>query len=151
MRSVPTGLITCLFGALLVPLGLAVTFESLELGYIRYGVPASGFFPFWAGIALAVAGALLVLVSWAERHARTTLDWPVQLIWLGATFLFLLATHWLGLLLSGFLFLVLTIRLLGRLPLWMGLLAGTLTCGLLWLVFEVWLLVPLPPGVFEHL
>lgn len=151
MGSVRTGLITCLFGALLVPLGLAVTFESIELGYIRYGVPAAGFFPFWAGLALAISGALLVLVSWRERRARHDLDWPVQLTWLAAAFVFVLATHWLGLLLSGFVFLVLTIRVLGGLPVWVGLLTATLACGLLWLVFEVWLLVPLPPGLFESL
>ena len=151
MRSVPTGLIACLFGAALVPLGLAATFESIELGYIRYGVPAAGFFPFWAGLVLAVSGALLVIVSWSERHAWTTLDWPLQLTWLGAAFAFLLATRWLGLLLSSFLFLVLTIRILGGLPLWVGLLTATLACGLLWLVFEVWLLVPLPPGLFEYI
>jgi hypothetical protein len=150
MRTVATGAITCLLGVALVPLGLAVAYESIELGYIRYGVPAAGFFPFWAGLALAAAGALLVAVSWPERRARQEIFWPQQLIWLGATLVLLLATEWLGLLLSGFLFLVLTIRLLGKLPLWIGLLTGTLACGLLWLAFEVWLLVPLPAGLFER-
>lgn len=151
MRTVATGAIACFVGVALVPLGLAVTFESIELGYIRFGVPAAGFFPFWIGLAVAIAGVLLVIVAWPERHARSPLEWPLQLTWFGAALAFVVATHWLGLLLSSFVFLLLTVRLLGGLPLWMGLLTATLASGLLWLVFEVWLLVPLPPGLFEYL
>lgn len=150
MRTVATGAIACLLGGALVPLGLAVTYESLSLGYVRYGVPAAGFFPFWAGLALAIAGALLLATSWPERHARKEIAWPRQLTWLAATLAFIVATEYLGLLLAGFLFLVGTIRGLGAISVWTGVLVGALACGLLWLVFEAWLMVPLPAGVFER-
>lgn len=149
MRSVAVGMLACALGGALVPLGLGVTYKGLEYGYTRFGIPGAGFFPFWIGIALAVAGALLVAVSWPTRRERKELAWPQQLVWLAATLAFLAATEVIGLLLAGFLFLVVTVRILGGLPLWIGALAGVLANGLLWLVFEVWLRVPLPSGLLE--
>ena len=151
MRTVPTGAFACLLGGALVPLGLAVTLEGLELGYTRFGVPGAGFFPFWAGLALAVSGVLLLAVSWPARRQRKELDWPQQLVWLSAFLAFVAATEFIGLLPAGFLFLVLTVRGLGGLPVWIAAVTGVLACSLLWLVFEAWLYVPLPAGLlFER-
>ena len=144
--------------ALLFMLGGAVViYDSLRVGitWAEDG-PKAGYFPFYIGCVLAAAGAFVVahtLLTWRRLAGKTfvTRDAlkPVFLMLL-PTIGYVILIAWLGLYVASFIY-------IGGFMLWQGkygwLPALGVSAGLpivLFLVFELWFLVPLPKGPLER-
>lgn len=135
------------FGAVSALMGLGVTLEGWRLGLFRYGIPGAGFFPFWAGLVLAVAGVAMALGrGGGEPTDELFRPGPrAAIVTAGA---FLLLVHVTGFIMASVAYLLVTLVVLKRHPAWVVAVSAAITVGLLYFVFEVWLGIPLPRGLF---
>jgi hypothetical protein len=143
---------------LFVLVGAIVIADSVRVGF-RWAEdgPKAGYFPFYIGCLLAFAGvyvAAQTLLRWQKLADVTfvTRDRlkPVFLMLL-PTIGFVILVAWLGLYVAAFIY-------VGGFMLWQGkygwLPALAVSAGLplvLFAVFELWFLVPLPKGPLERL
>jgi hypothetical protein len=141
-------------GSVLGAVGLVVVGEGLRLG-VGWGSdgPEPGFFVFYLGAALVVSTGLTVLFAIRRRPESKAFVGPQQLRSVATVFLpavsMVLLTHFVGLYVSGALYLAGYMRWIGRHS-W-GLIA-VVAVGipvLTFLIFEIWFLVPLPKGPLE--
>ena len=138
--------------------GVIAIVDSLRVGitWAEDG-PRAGYFPFYIGCLLTFAGlfvAVETLLRWKKIGNATFVSRerlkPVLLM-LFPSIAFVVAIAWLGIYVAAFLY-------IGAFMLWQGkygwLPALGVSAGLpivLFLVFELWFLVPLPKGPLEHL
>ena len=138
--------------------GAVVIIDSLRVGitWAEDG-PRAGYFPFYIGCLLAAAGAWVALQTLFRWHRLAGVTFvtrdrlkPVFLMLL-PTIAFVILIAWLGLYVASFIY-------IGAFMLWQGkygwLPALAVSVGLplvLFGVFELWFLVPLPKGPVEHL
>ena len=107
------------------------------------------FLPFWTGIVLAACGLWLC----ARPDADPDVSWPAfrgfarAAAGLVLLLLYALALQPLGYLISTAIFLVITILLLEPVRPTSALVVGIGSAAFLFLVFRVWLRIPLPGGV----
>ena len=143
---------------LFVAAGAVVIIDSLRVGitWAEDG-PRAGYFPFYIGCLLAFAGAWVTvqtILRWRTLEGDTFVTKerlkPVFLMLL-PTIGFVILIAWLGLYVASFIY-------IAGFMLWQGkygwLPTLIVSVGLpvvLFAVFELWFLVPLPKGPVEHL
>jgi len=141
-------------------LGVAgvVLAEGLRLGF-GWGSdgPASGFFVFYLGLALALASGVVLLraalLADAPLYRKVFVGsgqfQPVLKVLIPAIVM-VLATQVIGLYVAGVLYLGVYMRWIGR-HRWITIVLVSLAIPIVtFLVFEVWFLVPMPKGPLEH-
>jgi hypothetical protein len=143
---------------LFVACGAIAIVDSLRVGitWAEDG-PRAGYFPFYIGCLLALAGAIVAvqtLLRWRRLAgvsfvSRERLKPVFLMLFPSIGFVILIA--WLGIYVASFIY-------VGAFMLWQGkygwLPALAVSAGLpivLFLVFELWFLVPLPKGPVEQL
>jgi hypothetical protein len=148
-----TRTVDILTAAVILAIGAVVIADSLRLG-AGWGSdgPRSGFFPFWLGTVLVLAGAGLIVQAWRRGAgvpfvSRQKLR-PVLIVLLPALALVLL-TQWLGLYVASALYIGGYMRAVGahRWPAVVLVAIGVPVVA--FLVFERWFLVPMPKGPLE--
>jgi hypothetical protein len=143
---------------LFVVAGAIVIIDSIRVG-ITWGDdgPRAGYFPFYIGCLLAFAGAYVAIETlwrWRRRAAETFVSRerlkPVFLM-LFPTIAFVILIGWLGIYVASFIY-------VGGFMLWQGKYGWLPTLAvsgglpiILFLVFELWFLVPLPKGPLERM
>ena len=123
-------------------------FAHLKLGSLR--APGPGFFPFWGGLFLGIFSLILLTRSPKSREPfeSNAIPWPALLVVLGALLSYLLLLETVGFVLVTFLFLLLLFRL-GRAG-WIKSSAwAVVATSLAYALFQLWLKVQLPRGVFR--
>jgi len=146
-------------GIALVFLALAalVIFDSVRQGarWLEEG-PQPGYFPFYLGVIIAVASAVTLvrgLLLPAEKNKAFVQVGQLKLVLsvLVPSAVYVALVGWIGIYVSAVLFVALFMRWLGKYPWWK---VGAVSVGhsiALFLIFEVWFLVPLPKGPLERL
>jgi putative tricarboxylic transport membrane protein len=143
-------------GLVFVAIGVFMAVEAKPMPYMVEGVPGPGFLPWWIAIGLIAAGAVLTV-----KAVRGTLvqeeptEWPDSRGWARVSLMFvalaisLLVLNPLGFLITTTLFMLVVLYGLGVRS-WFTLTATALLAAIgLYVVFAVWLQVPLPKGVLE--
>ncbi len=140
----------------LFALGAIVIFDSLRLG-MRWGSegPQPGYFPFYLGVficcACLVTIVLAALVPAAKDRAFVKVgQLKLVLSVLVPSAVFVALVGWLGIYVSAVLFVALFMRWLGKYPWWKVAAVSLGHSVALFVVFEIWFLVPLPKGQFER-
>ncbi|MSP01077.1 MAG: tripartite tricarboxylate transporter TctB family protein [Acetobacteraceae bacterium] len=138
-----------------VAFGLLAAFGSLLVG-IGWGVegPKSGFFPFYIGCVVIVAGLINLLA--ARRHPKGQLfaAWPQLRLVLAVvvpTAVYVAAIPWLGLYVCSIVLIAAFMVFQGK---YRPIFAIALSAGIVvvtFATFEWWFLVPLPKGPIEEL
>jgi hypothetical protein len=146
-------------GIALVFLALAavVIFDSVRQGarWLEEG-PQPGYFPFYLGVIIAVASAVTLvrgLLLPPEKNKAFVKVGQLKLVLsvLVPSAVYVALVGWLGIYVSAVLFVALFMRWLGKYPWWK---VGAVSVGhsiVLFMIFEVWFLVPLPKGPLERL
>jgi len=146
-------------GIALVFLALAavVIFDSVRQGarWLEEG-PQPGYFPFYLGVIIAVASAVTLvrgLLLPPEKNKAFVMVGQLKLVLsvLVPSAVYVALVGWLGIYVSAVLFVALFMRWLGKYPWWK---VGAVSVGhsiVLFMIFEVWFLVPLPKGPLERL
>jgi hypothetical protein len=141
-------------GVFLVVVAMIVVIEGLRLG-IGWSTdgPRPGFFVFYLGVALLASSALGVLLAVRRGPGAGPFVTLEQLRSVWTVFLpavaMVVLTHFVGLYVSGALYLATYMRWVGRHS-WV--LIALIAIGVpvaTFFVFEVWFLVPLPKGPLE--
>jgi putative tricarboxylic transport membrane protein len=141
-------------GVFLVVVAMVVAIEGLRLG-VGWGTdgPRPGFFVFYLGVALLAAAALVVIgairrpapsghfATGPQVRSVVTVFWPAVVM--------VILTHFLGLYVTGALYLAGYMRWIGRHRWITTVLVAVGIPVVTFLIFEIWFLVPLPKGPFE--
>ena len=137
-------------------LGSVVIFDSVRLG-ARWAAegPEPGYFPFYLGAIICAASAITFLVALYSRGGQQTFvevgQLKMVLSVLVPSAVFVALVGWLGIYLSGFLFVAFFMRWLGKYAWWKVAAVALGNSVVFFLIFEVWFLVPLPKGFLERL
>jgi len=141
--------------AILMGVGAVVMVNSYELGagWSSNG-PDSGYFPFYIGALIVLSSTATLLITLFSRKPNRTPFVESQrfqrvLQVLIPSFIFAIAIDYIGIYVAGALFIAFFMWWLGRYPLLKVALVSVLVPLTLFVVFEVWFLVPLPKGPLE--
>jgi hypothetical protein len=152
LRSAEIGVALVLFA-----LGAIVIFESLRLGIRWQEVhgPEPGYFPFYLGVFICAACAVTVVLALrmpAERNKAFVKVGQLKLVLsvLVPSAVFVALVGWIGIYVSAVLFVALFMRWLGKYPWWKVAAVSVGHSVVLFLIFEIWFLVPLPKGALER-
>jgi putative tricarboxylic transport membrane protein len=140
----------------LFALGAIVIFDSLRLG-MRWGTegPQPGYFPFYLVVficsACLVTVVLAALMPAAKNRAFVKVgQLKLVLSVLAPSAVFVALVGWLGIYVSAVLFVALFMRWLGKYPWWKVAAVSLGHSVALFVIFEIWFLVPLPKGQVER-
>jgi hypothetical protein len=145
-------------GIALVFLALAalVIFDSVRQGarWLEEG-PQPGYFPFYLGVIIAAASAVTLvraLMMTAERNKAFVQVGQLKLVLsvLVPSAVYVALVGWIGIYVSAVLFVALFMRWLGKYPWWKVAAVSVGHSVVLFLIFEIWFLVPLPKGQLER-
>ena len=141
--------------AILMAVGGLVMVGSYELGagWSPSG-PESGYFPFYIGALILLSSTATLLVTlFTKRPDRTPFVEPERfkrvLQVLIPSFIFAFAIDYIGIYVAGGLFIACFMWWLGKYRLPKVVMVSVLVPLILFVVFEVWFLVPLPKGPLE--
>src|SRR4051812_42129805 len=134
-------------------LAFSAAFSAGALKYYTWSGdsgPGSAFLPFWLGL---VMGALALGLLF--RAPAGAAEWMPSgegarrvLVVLGVTVAFVALMQVIGIVVGIALFLAVLMRYLERHAWWLTVVVSVSAAALNWLVFEHWLRVPLPMGIF---
>jgi len=139
--------------SMLALVGGIVVLDALRLG-IGWGTdgPRSGFFPFWLSVALLACAVIVLVQAWrrapgAAFVTRAQLGPVLTVLWPATTMVLL--TQLIGLYVAAGFYLGFYMRRVGHHG-WRAVLALSLVVPvILFMVFELWFLVPMPKGPLE--
>jgi hypothetical protein len=137
--------IEALFGAVVAFAGFAIALTATGMGYVSAGVPGAGFFPFWVGLLLVISGSALAVMTWRNPSKTESID-SGQLISIVTSGAFLVILAAAGSIVATLVYLLATVGLTRRHSLLVTVATALITAALVYLTFQVWLLVPLPRG-----
>jgi putative tricarboxylic transport membrane protein len=138
-------------------LGAVVMADSVRvgIGWADDG-PRAGYFPFYVGCALVIAGlgiAGQTLARWSKLAAAQFVSWaeikPVLAV-LVPTIAYVALIAWIGLYVASALYIATFMVWQGKYRWLPTLLVSVGVPVVVFLLFEVWFLVPLPKGPLEH-
>lgn len=142
---------------LFIVFGALVIFDSVRQGarWLDEG-PQPGYFPFYLGAIICVASAVTLvraLLMPAERNRSFVERGQLKLVLsvLVPSAVYVALVGWIGIYVSAVLFVALFMRWLGKYPWWKVGAVSVVHSVVLFMIFEVWFLVPLPKGPLERL
>lgn len=163
-RGIGKGTMEAVAALLLAAVGALAIWDSRRVG-AGWGAdgPQGGYFPFWLGVILVGASAANLVVALrhaaAERRHRGDGTAPLFVEYgqlrlvaaiLAPTAVFVFAVPWAGIYAPAALFVAYFMVALGRFGVPVSLASGAAAALVLFVVFETWLLVPLPKGPVEE-
>jgi hypothetical protein len=133
-----------------------VSSARLGAGWAQDVGPDSGYFPFYVSLILFITSAITLAQNALSRApdgggsfiARGEMAMVLQV--LIPTIIFVVLAIYIGIYISTFLFIGFFMTWHGRYPIWKTLPVAVLVPIALFVIFEIWFLVPLPKGPFEH-
>ena len=141
--------------------GLVIVYLSnmQNMPFLVRGMPGPGFFPIVCGIAISLCGAWLILDNYLkirrkqdEKELEKNLLNKEELInfavLIGTAYAVIFLTDWLGLLPSILLAVIGLVRFYGKEKWRTAITVGVGTTGAMYLIFVMFLGVPLPQGIF---
>jgi putative tricarboxylic transport membrane protein len=154
-RMVAVWQVDLLVAAALALVGVVVMADSVTIG-IGWGAegPQSGFFPFYVGLILSAAAA--VTIARNLRPAGRDGDVFVEVVGfrrvlavLIPSIVYVAAVGWIGIYLASALLIAAFMRVFGRYGYASCVGLGVAISAVLFVMFEIWFLVPLPKGPLE--
>jgi len=133
--------------------GAIAMYDSVKIGAGWSDGPQSGYFPFYIALLMSAASVMNLVhaVSGGPREAfvdRASLGRVLTVLIPAA--LFVAAVPWLGIYLSGAVFIALFMLFVGKYAIWKGALVGGCVMTVLFFVFQRWFLIRLPTGPVEQ-
>ena len=138
-------------GYILLIIGVITAWSAIHLSMGRLKHPGPGFLPFGLAIVLILFSLILIFTSRPKKGIAPAPFWPRR-VWLrpllGVAILifFALVVEWVGFLITTFVFLVIWMGVIERVR-WRTILSVSIgTTAALYLIFALFLDVPLPLG-----
>ena len=137
------------FGIFLIIGGGLFAWEGTRLGYIRYRVPGSGFFPVWAGLFMLVGGILMTFRRPEPLQGAADIVWSKQGLIIATVALYVIMIQYLGTVVGTIIYFTITLLVIARHSIRTVLLCSGISIAIIYITFEVWLKIPLALGIFE--
>ena len=155
--GVSTKAVEMVVAGVILLLGLVVVFDSRRVGagWADDG-PQAGYFPFYVGLVLCAASAWTLLRAAFSNHAAAGVfvsrkKLLLVLSVLIPSLIYVLAIYFIGIYVASAMFIGAFMYWHGRFP-WIKIIPVSVIVPLsMFLLFEVWFLVPLPKGPLEAL
>jgi putative tricarboxylic transport membrane protein len=135
-------------------ISIFVFITSLRLGIGAFHSPGPGFIPFWSSIMFALFSCILLGISLFKKKESVRpadlwqgLRWGNTIIVVAALIFYCLALPNIGYILATF-GLMLVLFSLGKMKPWVVILGSLLTVLLSYSLFDYFLKMPLPRGIF---
>jgi hypothetical protein len=142
-----------LVAVLFLFVGAIAMYDSLRIGAGWSDGPQSGYFPFYIALIMSAASVMNLVHAVAGGPREAFVDREsfgrVLTVLIPST-LFVVAVPWLGIFLSGAVFIALFMLFVGKYAIWKGALVGAGVMGVLFFVFQRWFLIKLPTGPVEQ-
>jgi hypothetical protein len=158
-KTIQTRWMELVVAAFFVLLGAIVIKDSFRTGF-RWGTdgPEPGYFPFYIGLIL-VSGAIWVaiqtMLKWNKDGGTETFstvdEFKLVLKMLVPTIVYVVVLIFMGLYVSSILFIAFFMVWQGKYSYFKSFTVGFGVCAILFGLFELWFLVPLPKGPIEAL
>jgi putative tricarboxylic transport membrane protein len=158
-KTIQTRWMELVVAALFVIVGSIVIKDSFRTGF-RWGSdgPEPGYFPFYIGLILVVGAiwiAVQTLMSWNKDGGEDTFstvdEFKLVLKMLIPTVIYVLVLIFMGLYVASILFIAFFMVWQGKYSYIKSFSVGFGVCAILFGLFELWFLVPLPKGPVEAL
>jgi hypothetical protein len=133
--------------------GAIAMYDSVKIGAGWSDGPQSGYFPFYIALLMSAASVMNLVhaVAGGPRDAFVDREsFGRVLTVLIPAMLFVAAVPWLGIYLSGAVFIALFMLFVGKYAIWKGALVGGGVMMVLFFVFQRWFLIRLPTGPVEQ-
>jgi len=156
-HGVSTKAVEIAVAAVMFGLGLVVIFDSRRVGYgWADDGPQAGYFPFYIGLILCAASAWTLLQAAFSSHAaagvfvsRKKLRLVLSVFF--PSLIYVIAIYFIGIYVASALFIGAFMYWHGRFP-WIKIIPVSLIVPVsMFLMFELWFMVPLPKGPLEAL
>jgi putative tricarboxylic transport membrane protein len=141
----------------LLAVAAVVITDSVRLGMRWRAIegPAAGYFPFYIGVILAVSSAVILCRALVDRAAAertfvTRQAFRQVLAVLLPLLVYIVVLGFIGIYVASAIYIALFMWHFGKYPLRHGVPIGVGISLALFLMFEVWFLVPLPKGPLEE-
>ncbi len=156
-RGVSTKTMEISVAAVILLLSLVVIFDSRRVGagWAEDG-PQAGYFPFYIGLILCVASAWTLLRTVFSGNAGASVFVSHKKLWLVVSVfipsvIYVVAIYFIGIYVASTIFIGAFMYWHGRFP-WIKIIPVSLIVPVsMFLLFELWFLVPLPKGPLEAL
>lgn len=154
-NTVSTRVMELVVAALFMAVSALVMWDSWRIGAgWAAGGPESGYFPFYIGLIMFISSAVTFVTNlvtrtpdWSNFVDRTQLTLVLKVLIPTAVFVFLIG--YLGIYVAAAIFIAFFMWWLGRYPLYKIAPIALFVPLMLFMMFEVWFLVPLPKGPLE--
>ncbi len=134
----------------LMLVGIGAAFGALEIGFGSFRLPGPGFLPFWLAVILTIISGIYFLINlgtdekvklWSGKN------WFRPLVAMVIMFAYAFLMKWFGFCTATFLLFVTWMTLVAKEKWWTVALTAVLATGATYLLFAVFLKVPLPKGI----
>jgi putative tricarboxylic transport membrane protein len=154
VSAVSTRTVDIVVAVLLVAVGGVVVWDSLRVGITwESDGPQAGYFPFYVGLIVVLSSLANLVVAVIGRGPGGSFVERGQLISvlkvLIPAAIFVAAIGWLGIYVSAAIYIAIFMAWLGRYKPWRIVPIALGVPFVLFMLFEVWFLVPLPKGPLE--
>ena len=156
-RGVSTRTMEISVAAVILLLSLVVIFDSRRVGagWADDG-PQAGYFPFYIGLILCVASAWTLLRALFSGKAGASVFVSHKKLWLVMSvfipsMIYVVAIYFIGIYVASAIFIGAFMYWHGRFPWTKIILVSVIVPVSMFLMFEVWFMVPLPKGPLEAL
>lgn len=156
-KGIATNIVEAVVAALILLMGIVVITGSRALGagWTSDG-PGSGYFPFYIGVILCIAGLGLIYQALISKNKNTEIfvdndQLKLVLSVFVPALVYVLAVQFFGLYLASAVYIALFMIILGKFSKFRSIVTGVIIMVLFFFMFEVWFKVPLFKGSFGPL
>jgi hypothetical protein len=154
-RGPATKTVEIIVAVLIFAIGAVVVYDSHRIGagWASDG-PEAGYFPFYIGLLICLASGWIVAQTMVSKHSSSGVFVSVRKLRLVSAVLlptigFVVAVYFIGLYVSAAVFIAAFMRWQGRFSITRILPVSLAVPIILFFMFEIWFLVPLPKGPVE--
>ena len=136
-------------------ISIFVCIESIQVSLGTFHSPGPGFLPFWAGVVLGTFSIILIVTSIVKKKGREKLTemwkgmaWMKVILVLFSLFLYILLLPRIGYITATFGLMIFMSGIIKRSKLWTQVVIPLITVLASYFIFNTWLGIQLPKGIF---
>ena len=143
-------------GLFWLAISILVCVKSLHANIGTFSRPGAGFLPFWSGCILGTLSIILVVASLLKKsvsgdiaHLWKGMEWGRVVSAFFSLFIYGFFLERLGYLIATFGLMIVMLGIIGRPKVWVLVVSAFIVVVGTYVVFDVWLEVRLPRGIFS--
>jgi len=144
-----------LSGFFWLAISIFVCVESIQVSLGTFHSPGPGFLPFWAGVVLGTFSIILIVTTFLNKRGKGKLKemwkgvgWKKVILVLFSLFLYIILLPRIGYMIATFGLMIFMSGVIKRSKLWIEVVIPLITVLASYFIFNTWLGIQLPKGIF---